>query len=89
MANRSVVLLYIRTKIKKKWPYKKALEELTQLASGESSLSWYVKSDKHLEPVGNDPEEALKALNRKRLEMAYIAAGGEIKQPDIIPRGVL
>lgn len=82
MANRSVVL-YIRTKIKNKWAYKKAPEELSQLASGEYYLSWYVKSDKHLEPVGNDPEQALKALNKQRLEMAFVAAGGEVKQPDI------
>ena len=36
-----------------------------------------------MEPVGSDPEAALKALNKQRLEMAYIAAGGEVKQPDI------
>jgi hypothetical protein len=32
--------------------------------------------------VGNDPEVALGALDKKRLELAYVAAGGEIKQSD-------
>lgn len=82
MANRSVVL-YIRTKIKDKWVYKTVAEELSQLDCGEYYLSWYVKGDKHLEPVGNDPETALNALQLRRLEMALIAAGGQVKRPDI------
>lgn len=81
MANRSVVL-YIRTKVGEKWAYKKAPEELTQLVCGEYYLGWYVKTDKHLEPVGNEPEAALSALNLKRLQLAFVAAGGEVKQPD-------
>jgi hypothetical protein len=82
LANRSVVL-YLRTKIKKKWSYRKVTEELSELACGEYYLSWYEKNRKQLEPVGNDPEAALNALQKKRLEMAYVAAGGEIKHPDI------
>lgn len=81
MANRSVVL-YIRTKIGKKWAYCKASETLAELVCGEYYLSWYEKKHKQLEPVGNDPETVLNALQKKRLEMAYVAAGGEIKQPE-------
>lgn len=81
MANRSVVL-YQRTKIKKKWAYHKVSEVLSELNSGEYYLSWYDGKRKRLDPVGNDPEAALDALQKKRLEMAYVAAGGEIKQPD-------
>ena len=33
-------------------------------------------------PIGNHPEAALKALQLKRLELTFVAAGGEIKQPD-------
>lgn len=82
MANRSVVL-YLRTKIKKKWAYRKAAEVLSKLGCGEYYLSWYDEKRKRLDPVGNDPEAALIALQRKRLELAYVAAGGEIKQPDV------
>ncbi len=81
MANRSVVL-YQRIKIKKKWAYRKASEELTVLASGEYYMSWNDGKRKRLDSVGNDPEAALHALQKKRLELAYVAAGGEIKQPD-------
>lgn len=81
MANRSVVL-YIRTKTGEKWTYRKAPEELTQLACGEYYLSWYIKKRKHLEPAGNNPEAVLQTLQKKRLEMAYVAAGGAIQEPD-------
>ena len=81
MANRSAVL-YLRTKNKKKWAYHRVPDELSELASGEYYLSWYDGKRKRLDSVGKDPEEALKALQKKRLGMAYVAAGGEVKQPD-------
>ena len=81
MANRSVSL-YLRLKIKKKWSFRKAPEVLSKLACGEFHLSWYDGKRKRFDPVGNDPAAALDALQKKRLEMAYIAAGGEIKRPD-------
>jgi hypothetical protein len=55
LANRSVVL-YRRTKIKKKWAYSKVTERLSELACGEYYLSWYDGKRKHLDPVGSDPE---------------------------------
>ena len=53
---------------------------LSALACGEYHLSWYDGKRKHLDPVGNHPEAALNALQKKRIELAYLAAGGEIKQ---------
>lgn len=81
MANRTVVL-YQRIKIKKKWAYRTVPEELTALVSGEYYMSWYEGSRKSMDPVGSDPEVALAALNKKRLELAYVAAGGKIKESD-------
>ena len=81
MANLAVVL-YLRTKIKGKWTYRKVLEELSELACGEYYLSWYVNKRKQLEPAGNDPEAVLQALHRKRLGMAYVAVGGVIQEED-------
>jgi integrase len=81
LANRSVVL-YLRTKIKKKWAYRKVAEVLSKLGCGEYYLSWYDGKRKRLDPAGSDPEAALNALQKKRLELAYVAAGGEVKQPD-------
>ena len=81
MANRSVVL-YHTHKNQEKVDLRKAPEELTQLACGEYYLSWYIKKRKHLESAGNNPEAVLQALQKKRLEMAYVAAGGAIQQPD-------
>ena len=51
-------------------------------ALGACLRSWYDGKRKRLDPVGNDPEVALGALDKKRLELAYVAAGGEIKQSD-------
>ena len=81
MANLAVVL-YLRTKIKGKWAYQKVSEELSELACGEYYLSWYIKRRKHLEPAGNNPEAVLQTLQKKRLEMAYVAVGGVIQEAD-------
>ncbi len=43
MANLTAVL-YLRTKIKRKWAYRKVSEELSVLACGEYYLSWYFVS---------------------------------------------
>ena len=84
LANRSVVLDR-RIKIKKKWAYRKVSEELIALALGEYYVSWYEGSRKRLDPVGSDPEAALAELSKKRLEFAYIAAGGAIKENNNLP----
>jgi hypothetical protein len=81
LANRSVHL-YQRTKIKKKWAYHKVSEVLSELACGEYYLSWYDGSRKRLDSIGSDPEIALADLEKKRLELAFVAAGGEVKQSD-------
>ena len=82
MANRSVVL-YLRTKIKKKWAYSKVSEDLSKLVLGDYYLSWYVGARKRLRSVGNDPKKAIEKLEKKRLELAYVAAGGEVRQSDV------
>ena len=82
MANRSVVL-YQRTKIKKKWAYRRVSEDLAKLTLGDYYLSWYVGSRKRLRSVGSDPKKALEKLEKKRLELAYVAAGGEVKDSDV------
>ena len=64
------------------WAYLKVPDELSELACGEYYLSWYEGKRKRLDPVGNDPEAALNGLQKKRLELAYVASGGEVKQPD-------
>ncbi len=81
MANKSVVL-YQRTKIKKKWAYRKVAEVISKLACGEYYLSWYDGKRKRLDRVGSNPEAALAALEKNRLELAYVATGGEVKQSD-------
>lgn len=81
MANRSVVL-YLRTKIKKKWAYRKVGDVISEPDCGEYYLSWNDGKCKRLEAAGSDPEQVLKALGKKRLELAYVAEGGEVKQPD-------
>jgi hypothetical protein len=78
LANRSVVLCQ-RTKIKKKWAYCKVAEVISKLACGEYYLSWYDGKRKRLDPAGSDLKAA---FEKKRLELAYVATGGEVKQPD-------
>jgi hypothetical protein len=84
LANRSVVL-YQRIKIKNEWANRKVSEELSKLSSGEYYVSWYEGSKKQMDPVGGDPKAALAKLEKKRLELAYVAAGGEIKTSNPAP----
>ena len=81
MANRSVVL-YERTKIRKERIYRKVAEVLSKLACGDYYVSWDDGSRKRMDPAGRDPEQALAALEKKRLELAFVAASGQVKKPD-------
>jgi integrase len=81
-ARQIVRFLSISASKSRKCAYCKVSEELSELACGEYYLSWFEGKRKRLDPVGSDPEAALKALQKKRLEMACVAAGGEIKHPD-------
>lgn len=78
MANKSVVL-YQYCKVRNTWKYVPAIEPLKQLSKGSYCLSWYEGKEKQFKSIGPDPEEALHALEKKRLELAFVAAGGEIK----------
>lgn len=80
---KSIGCSLLRTKIRKTWAYRKVADVISKLACGEYYLSWYNGKRKRLDPVGSDPEAALAALfEKKRLELAYVATGGEVKQPD-------
>jgi integrase len=48
-------------------------------------VRWYQGSKSQMDPVGRDSEHALKMLNKKRLELAYVAAGGEVKEGEGTP----
>jgi hypothetical protein len=84
LANRSVVL-YQNVKIKTGWKFQEVVDDLPKFSKGPLYISWYEGSKKQMEPVGRDSEHALKMLNKKRLELAYTAAGGEIKQGEVAP----
>jgi integrase len=79
LANRSVVL-YQRIKAQNKWTFCKVAEKLSTLVQDEYYVSWYDGSKKQMAPAGGAPAAALAALNKKRLELAYVAAGGEVKE---------
>ena len=79
MANKSVVL-YQNVKIKTEWKLQEVVDDLPKFSEGPLCVSWYEGTKKHMQPVGRDSEHALKMLNKKILELAYLAAGGEIKE---------
>ncbi|MGA2048762.1 MAG: tyrosine-type recombinase/integrase [Terracidiphilus sp.] len=81
MANRSVVL-YQSVKIKNKWTLQEVVDDLPRFSKGPLFVTWYEGSKKCSEAVGRDSVHALKMLNKKRLELAYKVAGGEIKESD-------
>jgi hypothetical protein len=84
LANRSVVL-YQNVKTETGWELQKVVDDLPKFSKGPLYVSWYEGSEKQTEPVGRDSEHALKMLNKKRLELAYTNAGGEIKHGEVAP----
>jgi hypothetical protein len=81
LANKSVVL-YPSIKIGKKWRFCPVDEDSSHFSDGQFYLSWYDGVKKQMEPVGRDPEQALRMAKLKRTALAFVAAGGEIKQAD-------
>jgi len=81
LVNKSVVL-YQNVKTKTGWEYQEVLDDLPKFSKWQLYVSWYDGSKKRMDPVGRDSEHALKMLNKKRLELAYKGAGGEIKESD-------
>jgi hypothetical protein len=65
---------------KKKWTLRRVPENPSGFSDGPYYVSWYDGARKHMDPVRPDPEYALGMLNKKRLELAYIAVVGEIKE---------
>ncbi|MGD0157373.1 MAG: hypothetical protein ABSB50_14850 [Terracidiphilus sp.] len=81
LANKSVVL-YQNVKIKTEWKLQEVVDDLPRFSKWSLYVSWYDGSKKRMEAVGRDSEHALKMLNKKRLELAFKGAGGEIKEND-------
>lgn len=78
LANKSVVL-YQSIKIGKKWTLRPVDEDSSHFSEGTFYVSWYDGKKKQMDPVGRDPELALSKAKLKRTALAYISAGGEIK----------
>lgn len=81
LANKSVVL-YQSIKIGSKWTFCPVDEDSSHFSDGPFYVSGYDGKTKQMEPVGRDPEQALRAVTLKRAGLAYVAAGGEINQQD-------
>lgn len=79
LANKSVVL-YQNLKTKTGWILQEVLDDLPKFSKGPLYVSWYEGSQKRVEPVGRDSRHALEVLDKKRLELAYRAAGGKIQE---------
>jgi integrase len=84
LANKSVVL-YQSIKIGNQWTFREVSGDLPRFSKWQLYVSWYEGSKKQMDPVGRDSEHALKMLNKKRLELAYVAAGGEVKEGEATP----
>jgi integrase len=78
LANKSVVL-YESIKVGKKWVFCPVDEDSSHFSNGPFYVSWYDGRKKQMNPVGRDPEHALRMANLKRAALAYVAAGGEVK----------
>lgn len=83
LANKSVVL-YQSIKVGTKWILCPVDEDSSHFPKGPFYVSWYDGKKKQMEPVGRDPEHALRMVNRKRAALAFIAAGGEVKNSQSI-----
>lgn len=81
LANKSVVL-YQSIKIGSKWTLCPVDEDSTHFSEGPFYVSWYDGKKKQMDPVGRDPEQALRMAHLKRTALAFVAAGGEIKRAD-------
>ena len=78
MANKSVVL-YQSIKVGKGWIFRAVDEDSSHFSDGPFYVSWYRGKKKQMDPVGNDPEHALSMTKLKRAALAYVSAGGEVK----------
>ena len=84
MAHKAAAL-YRTVKMGGSWTFRTVVGELLPLSEGSYYLS-YNDGTRHLDPLGPDPDFALKMLERKRLELAFVAVGGEVKKADEIEK---
>jgi integrase len=87
LANKQVVL-YQSIKIGKKWILCPVDEDSSHFSKGPFYVSWYDGKKKQMDPVGRDPEHALRMALRRRAALALIAAGGEVKNSDPVQNPV-
>jgi hypothetical protein len=78
LANKSVVL-YQSIKIGREWILRAVDEDSSHFTDGPFYISWYDGKKKQMDPVGRDSAQALRMANLKRAALAYIAAGGGVK----------
>jgi hypothetical protein len=64
LANKSVVL-YESIKVGKKWVFCPVDEDSSHFSDGPFYVSWYDGRKKQMDPVGRDPEHALRMANLK------------------------
>lgn len=85
LANKSVVL-YESIKVGKKWHFRAVDEDASHFSDGPFYVSWYDGKKKQMEPVGRDPEHALRMVTLKRAALAYVSAGGELNNGNSIQK---
>jgi hypothetical protein len=78
MAHKAAAL-YRTVKIDNAWTFRTVDEDPVPLSEGSYYLN-YNDGVRHMDSLGPDPENALKMLEKKRLELAFVAAGGEVKK---------
>jgi hypothetical protein len=81
LANKSVVL-YQSIKIGNQWTFREVPGDLPKFSKWQLYVSWYDGAQKRMDPVGRDSKHALKMLNKERLELAYVAAGGAVNKSE-------
>jgi integrase len=80
MAHKAAAL-YRTVKLGDIWTFRTVDGEPVPLSEGSYYLN-YNDGKRHMDPVGPDPKYALKMLEKKRLELAFVAAGGEVKKTE-------
>jgi hypothetical protein len=80
--------LYRSVKIGNRWTFRAVDGKLSVLSEGAYYLS-YNDGTRPLDPLSPDPEYALRMLEKKRLELAFIAAGGEVKVTISTPKALI
>lgn len=71
--------LYQTVKTPDGWTFRPVVGEPVPLWEGSYYLT-YNDGDRHMDPLGPDPAHAVRMLEIKRLELALVVAGGQVKR---------